>query len=78
MTRFRTVKPLIVEAMQLTEPMDVNTGKEIVHAKPTDWIVRGPGGSFFACSDSEFKCTYENLVELRHYDNGSEGHECGC
>jgi hypothetical protein len=78
MTRFRTVKPIIVEAMQLTEPMDVNTGKEIVHAKPGDWVVQGPGGVYFTCSDTEFKCTYEHLVETRYFENGSQGHECGC
>lgn len=78
MTRFRTVKPIIVEAMQLQEPMDVNTGKETVHAQPGDWVVRGPGGSYFACSDTEFKCTYEHLVEMRPLDQGSQGRECGC
>jgi len=78
MTRFRTVKPIIVEAMQLKEPLDVNNGKEITHAKPGDWIVRGPGGTYYTCSDTEFKCTYEHLVENRYAESGSEGHECGC
>jgi len=78
MTRFWTVKPIIVEAVQLTEPMDVNTGKEIVHAKTGDWVVRGPGGNYYACSDTEFKCTYEHLVETTYAESGSQGHEYGC
>jgi hypothetical protein len=64
--------------MQLNEPMDVNNGKETVHAKAGDWIVRGPSGNYYACSDTQFKCTYEHLEESRDFDEDSQGHECGC
>jgi len=78
MTRFRTVKPLIVEAMQVKEPLEVNTATGKVYARQGEWLVRGHGGNYYVCSDTEFKCTFAHLGENSFVDSGSEGHECGC
>ncbi len=59
---YRTIKPLVVEAIQATRPGTVPTADGgTLRVKPGDWIVRDAEGGVFRCEDSTFKCTYESL-----------------
>jgi hypothetical protein len=75
---YRTIKPLVVDAVQVTESRSVPTEAGVLHVKPGDWLIRDPQGNLTRCDDVNFKCSYaplENSNELRQL---SEGRPCGC
>jgi hypothetical protein len=59
---YRTIKPLVVDAIQANQPTAVRTAYGgTLRVKPGEWIVRDAEGGVFRCDDSTFKCTYESL-----------------
>lgn len=42
---YRTIKPLLVDAVQAKEPADIATQGGVVHLNAGDWLVRDPQGN---------------------------------
>jgi hypothetical protein len=75
---YRSVKPLLVEAVQAKETADIPTQGGVVHVNRGDWLVRDPQGNLLRCDDINFKSTYELLDSSARVDEMSESKPCGC
>jgi hypothetical protein len=75
---YRTVKPLIVDAIQVKESGEVRTQNGQLHVKAGDWLVRDPQGNLVRCDDINFKCTYESLADAGRIEDLHESKPCGC
>jgi hypothetical protein len=75
---YRTIKPLLVDAIQVKEAVDVPTDGGVLHAKPGDWLVRDANGNLSRCDDISFKCTFESLSTSRRLEEFIEAKPCGC
>ena len=75
---YRSIKPLLVEAVQVKEPADVTTKGGMLHVNPGDWLVRDPQGNLVLCDDINFKCTYEPLNSSVRLEELKESKPCGC
>lgn len=75
---YRSVKPLLVEAVQAKETADITTQGGVVHVNRGDWLVRDPQGNLLRCDDINFKSTYEPLDSSARLEELSEGKACGC
>jgi hypothetical protein len=75
---YRSVKPLLVEAVQVNEAADIPTPGGVVHVNAGDWLVRDPQGNFVRCDDISFKCTYERLEAPASVADLHEGKPYGC
>jgi hypothetical protein len=53
--RYRSIKPLIVDAIQAHGPADVPTDEGMLHAAAGDWLVRDPHGNTKLCKDLFFR-----------------------
>ena len=62
MAKYRK-KPVIIEAYQTTEEMDVPTLEGIMHANVGDWIITGVHGEQYPCKPDIFELTYEPVDE---------------
>lgn len=78
MKTYRTIKPILVEAVQLKEPIELKIATGTVRAKAGDWLIRGANGEYYPCSNAEFNCTYEQLDTPNFPRRESLGKECGC
>ena len=56
---YRSIKPIVVDAVQIKEPSEVPTPGGVLHLKAGDWLVRDPQGNLARVNDIDFKCTYE-------------------
>lgn len=56
-------KPVIVEAYQTKEPMDIETLEGVMHASPGDYIITGVNGEQYPCKPDIFEKTYEPIKE---------------
>lgn len=52
-------KPLIVDAVQLTEHTTVETLEGVMQASAGDWLITGVKGEKYICRDDIFRATYE-------------------
>jgi hypothetical protein len=59
---YRTIKPLIVDAIQVEESREIRTKDGLLHVKAGEWLVRDPQENLVRCDDINFKCTYESLM----------------
>jgi len=75
---YRSIKPLVVEAVQVKEPSDIPTNGGVLHVNAGDWLVRDPQGNLVRCDDTNFKCTYEQLDINAPLEPFNEGKPCGC
>jgi hypothetical protein len=75
---YRSVKPLLVEAVQAKEPADIPTEGGVVHVNRGDWLVRDPQGNLLRCDDINFKSTYELLDSSARLQDLNESKPCGC
>ena len=75
---YRTIKPLLVEAIQVNEPTDVSTESGLLHANPGDWLIRDAQGNLTRCDDINFKCSFEPLSVSRELQQFAESKPCGC
>lgn len=75
---YRSIKPLVVEAVQVEDPTDVRTEAGVLHAERGDWLVRDPQGNLVLCDDINFKCTYESLAMSSPIETLNESKPCGC
>jgi hypothetical protein len=75
---YRTIKPLLVDAIQVKEPEDIRTEAGILHVKPGDWLIRDAHGNLTRCNDINFKCSYEPVDGHNDLEYLAEGMQCGC
>ena len=61
-------KPVVIEAYQTNEHIDIKTLEGIMHAEPGDWIISGVNGEQYPCKPDIFKKTYEP-VEKQETEN---------
>ncbi len=75
---YRSIKPILVDAVQVKEAAEVPTLGGVLHLKAGDWLVRDPQGNLLRCNDIDFKCTYEVLNTSISVEELHEGKPCGC
>jgi hypothetical protein len=75
---YRTIKPLVVDAIQVKEPGEVRTKDGVLRVETGDWLVRDPQGNLVRCDDINFKCTYESLSDAIGVEDLNEAKPCGC
>jgi hypothetical protein len=61
--RYRNIKPLMVDAIQVNGPADVQTGKGVIHTDAGDWLMRDPHGNVNVCDDHYFMKNYAVLKD---------------
>jgi hypothetical protein len=74
----RSIKPLIVDAVQIDEATEVRTENGIVHAERGDWLIRDAQGNVIRCDDASFKSTYDKLASWQGLESLLEAKPCGC
>lgn len=52
-------RPVVVEAAQITEPMEVDTLEGTMRGNVGDWLIIGVEGERYFCKDTVFQRTYE-------------------
>jgi hypothetical protein len=52
-------KPVVIEAYQTQEELDIFTLEGVMHAAPGDWIITGVNGEQYPCKPDIFEKTYE-------------------
>src|ERR1700685_4182129 len=68
--RYRNIKPLMVDAIQVNGPANVQTCKGVLRAEAGDWLVRDPQGNVNVCDDQYFMKNYAVLKDsapLEHF-----------
>lgn len=58
-------KPVVIEAVQITRPMTVETLEGTMRGNPGDWLITGVKGEQYFCRDDIFRETYEPASGLR-------------
>ena len=58
MPKFRK-KPVVIEAVQLTERMEIETLEGVMVGNSGDWLITGIAGEVYPCRDDIFQATYE-------------------
>jgi len=61
--RYRNVKPLMVDAVQVNGPANVQTYKGVLRAEAGDWLVRDPQGNVNVCDNQHFVKNYAVLKD---------------
>lgn len=56
-------RPVIVEAYQTDEHLDIETLEGTMRASPGDWIIRGVKDELYPCKPDVFEATYEPVEE---------------
>ena len=54
-------KPVIVEAVQITRPMTIETLEGTMRGDPGDWLITGVKGEQYFCKDDIFQQIYEKV-----------------
>jgi len=75
---YRSIKPLVVDAVQVEEATEVHTEGGLVHAERGDWLLRDPQGNLVRFSDADFKCTFDPLRDSTPLELLREGKSYGC
>jgi hypothetical protein len=75
---YRSIKPIVVDAVQVKETSEIQTPSGVLHLKPGDWLVRDPQGNVARVNDIDFKCTYEALKTSVPVEQLHESKPCGC
>lgn len=73
MAKFKK-KPVVVEAIQLTELVVVPTLEGDFTGHPGDWLITGVKGEMYVCRDDIFRMTYEPLDPPKPTPQPSGGH----
>ena len=58
MAKYRK-KPVVIEAYQTTQEMDIPTLEGVMHASIGDFIITGVNGEMYPCKPDIFEKTYE-------------------
>lgn len=76
MPRYRK-KPVVIEAVQLTSPIEIETLEGKMRGEVGDWLITGVKGEQYPCKDEIFRVTYEPVGDERVEDELSEHTEDG-
>lgn len=52
-------KPVVVEAVQLTERIEIPTLEGVMIGNPGDWLIVGTSGELYPCKPDVFEAVYE-------------------
>ena len=66
MPKFRK-RPVIIEAVQISEPRFVETLEGVMKGNPGDWMITGVKGEQYFCRNDIFLQTYEKMEEVNQY-----------
>ena len=58
MSRYRKL-PVVIEAVRLTERVEIHTLEGIMIGNPGDWLITGVNGEKYPCKHEIFVKTYE-------------------
>lgn len=58
MAKFRK-KPVVVDAVRLTERTEIKTLEGTMIGNPGDWLITGVAGEKYPCKEDIFRATYE-------------------
>lgn len=75
--RYRSIRPLIVDAIQVHGPADFPTCSGVLHASSGDWVLRDPQGNLRRCSDTFFKSNYAPMRTSKPLEQFREEEPCG-
>ncbi|HET9281025.1 MAG TPA: hypothetical protein VFR24_03580 [Candidatus Angelobacter sp.] len=75
---YRSIKPLIVDAIQVAEAKDIVTEGGLLHVNAGDWLIRDPQGNLVRCDDLNFKSMYETFSHPAKLEQFRESKPCGC
>jgi hypothetical protein len=75
---YRNIKPLVVDAVQISGPTDVPTSVGVLRAKSGDWLVRDPQGNVKLCDDLYFIENYAPLKDSTPLEQFRERTSGGC
>jgi hypothetical protein len=75
---YKSVKPIIVDAIFADEPIEVETDDGRIQVNKGEWLVRGVAGELYSCDASSFASTFERMESIKTLDDYSEGKPCGC
>lgn len=56
-------KPVTIEAVRLTERIEIQTLEGVMVGNPGDWLITGVKGEQYPCRDDIFRATYEPVDE---------------
>lgn len=56
-------RPAIVDAVQLTKRVEIETLEGVMVGNPGDWLITGVQGEKYPCRDDIFRLTYEPVAE---------------
>jgi hypothetical protein len=62
MPKFRK-KPVVIEAVRLTEQVEIKTLEGTMVGEPGDWLITGVKGEQYPCKPDIFEATYEPVEE---------------
>jgi hypothetical protein len=54
-------KPVVIEAEQIREKIEIKTREGTLYGYPGEWLITGIQGEKYPCGDEIFKATYQNL-----------------
>ena len=61
MSKYRK-RPVVVEAVQLTERAEIDTLEGVMVGQPGDWLITGVAGEQYPCKPDVFEATYEAVT----------------
>jgi len=70
--KYRSIKPLIVEAVQVSGPAVVRRPDSLLQARAGDWLVVDPHGNIRLCSDAYFRGHYARLLSSKRLEEFRE------
>lgn len=56
-------KPVVIEAVQITQPMSVDTLEGTMRGNAGDYLITGVKGEQYFCKPEIFEATYESAEE---------------
>ena len=59
--KFRKI-PVVIEAYQTDEELEIETLEGTMKANKGDWIIRGVKGELYPCKPDVFDMTYEKVI----------------
>ncbi len=67
MTLYRK-KPITIEAVRLTDRIEIETREGVMVGEPGDWLITGVEGEKYPCKDSIFRKTYDPAGSYPPFD----------
>jgi hypothetical protein len=60
-------KPIIIDAVQLTQPITIHTLEGDMRGEVGDWLITGVNGEQYPCKPDIFEKTYERITDEDYY-----------